>query len=126
SPAALADRDIVFTIVGESDDFLAVTTAPHGVLSGKQAPKILVDISTVSEDASLSVRAAAAKLGCDLIAAPISGNPKVIKAGKGSVVASGPKKAYDAVRPYLATFGRGVAYVGDKEQARIVKICHNV
>ena len=126
SPAALAGCDIVFTIVGESDDFLAVTTAPNGVLSGKTAPKILVDISTVSEEASLSVRAAAAKLGCALLAAPISGNPKVIKAGKGSVVASGPKKAYDLVQPYLATFGRGVAYVGDGEQARIVKICHNV
>jgi 3-hydroxyisobutyrate dehydrogenase-like beta-hydroxyacid dehydrogenase len=126
SPVALADRDIVFTIVGESEDFLAVTTGPNGVLTGSKAPKILVDISTVSEDASLKVRAAAAKLGCDLLAAPISGNPKVIKAGKGSVVASGPKKAYDAARPYLATFGRGVAYVGDKEQARIVKICHNV
>jgi 3-hydroxyisobutyrate dehydrogenase-like beta-hydroxyacid dehydrogenase len=126
SPAALADRDIVFTIVGESDDFIAVTTGPKGVLTAKKAPKVLVDISTVSEDASLSVRAAAAKLGCDLLAAPISGNPKVIKAGKGSVVASGPKKAYDTARPYLATFGRGVAYVGPSEEARIVKICHNV
>ena len=34
--------------------------------------------------------------------------------GKGSVVASGPKKAYDLVQPYLATFGRGVAYVADE------------
>ena len=126
SPAALADRDIVFTIVGESEDFLAVTTGPNGVLTGSKAPKILVDISTVSEDASLTVRAAAAKLGCDLLAAPISGNPKVVKVGKGSVVASGPKKAFDTAKPYLATFGRGVAYVGDSEQARIVKICHNV
>ena len=126
SPAALADRDIVFTIVGESEDFLAVTTGPNGVLTGSKAPKILVDISTVSEDASLKVRAAAAKLGCALLAAPISGNPKVIKVGKGSVVASGPKQAFDTAKPYLATFGRGVAYVGDKEQARIVKICHNV
>jgi 3-hydroxyisobutyrate dehydrogenase-like beta-hydroxyacid dehydrogenase len=127
SPAALADRDIVFTIVGEDPDLIAVTTGPGGVLTRKgKAPKTLVDISTVSDEASLTVRAAAAKLGCDLVAAPVSGNPKVIKAGKGSVVASGPKKAYDLVMPYLSTFGRGVAYVGDGEQARIVKICHNV
>ena len=127
SPAALADRDIVFTIVGESEDFLAVTTGPKGVLTDKRkAPKIIADISTVSEDASLAVRAAAEQRGCALLAAPISGNPKVIKAGKGSVVASGPKKAFDTAKPYLATFGRAVAYVGDSEQARIVKICHNV
>jgi 3-hydroxyisobutyrate dehydrogenase len=127
SPAALADRDIVFTIVGQDADFVAVTTGPGGVLTAKaKAPKILVDISTVSEDVSLSVRAAAAKRGCALLAAPISGNPKVVRAGKGSVVVSGPKPAFAAARPYLAAFGRGVSYVGDGEQARLVKICHNV
>ncbi|HUA51442.1 MAG TPA: NAD(P)-dependent oxidoreductase [Candidatus Sulfotelmatobacter sp.] len=127
SPAALADRDIVFTIVGQDPDFIAVTTGPGGVLTRKDtAPKILIDVSTVSDDVSLGVRAAAAKRGCDLLAAPISGNPKVVKAGKGSVVVSGPAKAFATARPYLATFGRGVSYVGDKEQARLVKICHNV
>src|SRR5215469_8147824 len=75
SPAALADRDIVFTIVSESEDFLAVTTGPKGLLTDKRkAPKIIVDISTVSEDASLEVRAAAAKRGAALLAAPVSGN----------------------------------------------------
>jgi 3-hydroxyisobutyrate dehydrogenase-like beta-hydroxyacid dehydrogenase len=127
SPAALADRDIVFTIVGADPDFIAVTTGPGGVLTRKDAaPKILVDVSTVSDDVSLGVRAAAAKRGCALLAAPISGNPKVVKVGKGSVVVSGPKQAFETARPYLATFGRGVSYVGDKEQARLVKICHNV
>src|SRR5260221_14288649 len=33
---------------------------------------------------------------------------------------------FDLAQPYLATSGRGVAYVGDGEQARIVKLCHNV
>jgi 3-hydroxyisobutyrate dehydrogenase-like beta-hydroxyacid dehydrogenase len=127
TPAALADRDIVFTIIGDDPALRAVTTDPGGVLTAKdRAPKILIDISTVSDDASLAVRAAAAKRGCDLLAAPVSGNPKVIRVGKGSVVASGPKKAFDVARPYLAAFGRSVAYVGDGEQARLVKICHNV
>ncbi len=127
SPAALADCDIVFTIIGEDADLVAVTTGPGGVLTVKgKAPKVLIDISTVSDDCSLAVRAAAAKLGCALLAAPISGNPKVVKAGKGSVVVSGPKPAYDTARPYLAAFGRSVAYVGPKEEARLVKICHNV
>jgi 3-hydroxyisobutyrate dehydrogenase-like beta-hydroxyacid dehydrogenase len=127
SAAALADRDIVFTIVGQDPDFVAVTTGPGGVLTAKgKAPKILIDVSTVSEDVSLGVRAAAAKRGCALLAAPISGNPKVVKAGKGSVVVSGPQAAFAAARPYLAAFGRGVSYVGDAEQARLVKICHNV
>ncbi len=127
SPAALADRDIVFTIVAESDDFVAVTTGPHGILSRRDAaPRILIDSSTVSEQASAEVRSAADKRGTALLCAPVSGNPKVVRAGKLSVVVSGPAAAYEEARPYLALFGQGVSYVGEGERARIVKICHNV
>ncbi len=127
SPAALADRDIVFTIVGADADLLAVTTGAGGVLTAKgAAPRILVDATTVSDDVSRAVRRAAAKRGCALLAAPISGNPKVVRAGQASVVVSGPRAAFATARPYLAALGRGVAYVGDAEQARLVKICHNV
>jgi 3-hydroxyisobutyrate dehydrogenase len=60
------------------------------------------------------------------LAAPVSGNAKVINAGKLTVVASGPQDAFDAVSPYLAEIGQGVSYVGDGELSRIAKICHNV
>ena len=127
SPSALADRDIVFTIVAASDDFVAVTTGPNGILSrGDAAPRIIVDSSTVSESASAAVRAAAARRGTALLCAPVSGNPKVVRAGKLSVVVSGPEAAYREALPYLDLFGQGVSYVGEGERARIVKICHNV
>ncbi|MBI3936592.1 MAG: NAD(P)-dependent oxidoreductase, partial [Betaproteobacteria bacterium] len=67
-----------------------------------------------------------AKRGVRLLAAPVSGNAKVIRAGKLSVVASGPKEAYDAALPYLEAIGQGVSYVGEGELSRIAKICHNV
>src|SRR5690242_17681988 len=90
-PADLADRDIVFTMVSASDDLKQVTMGADGVLAAKQgAPKILIDCSTVSEEASLEVRAAAAKRGTEMLASPVSGNGKVVKAGKLSVVVSGP------------------------------------
>jgi 3-hydroxyisobutyrate dehydrogenase len=72
------------------------------------------------------VRAAAAKLGTRMLASPVSGNGKAVKAGKLSVVVSGPKDAYEEALPYLEALGRGVSYVGEGELARLVKICHNV
>jgi 3-hydroxyisobutyrate dehydrogenase len=127
TPAALADRDIVFTIVAESADLIEVTSGKNGLLSRSDAaPRIIVDSSTVSEEASAEVRKAAASRGAALLCAPVSGNPKVVKAGKLSVVVSGPAEAYETARPYLALFGHGVSYVGEGERARIVKICHNV
>ncbi|TMI37183.1 MAG: NAD(P)-dependent oxidoreductase, partial [Betaproteobacteria bacterium] len=60
------------------------------------------------------------------LAAPVSGNAKVIKAGKLTFVVSGPQPAYEVARPYLDMMGVGSSYVGEGELSRIVKICHNV
>jgi len=127
SPAALAGRDIVFTIAANDDTFLDVTTGPEGVLSaGGKAPRILIDCTTISAEASAKARAAATKVGTSMIDAPVSGNAKVVKAGRLSLVASGDKAAYDEALPYMEALGEGVSYVGEGELARIVKICHNV
>ncbi len=122
----LRGLDIVFTTVSASDDLIAVCLGPDGLLSKDKSPKLLVDCSTVSEDASAKVRAAAQKLGCEMLAAPMSGNAKVVAAGKLTIVASGPRKAFDIAEPYLAALGQGVTYVGEGELARMVKICHNL
>ncbi len=61
------------------------------------------------------------------MACPVSGNAKVIKAGKLSAVASGPEAAFRKVEDMVLKFApNGVSYVGDGELARICKIAHNV
>jgi len=126
TPAALASRDIVFVTVAASHDLEEVTLGAGGVLTANQQPKILIDSSTVSEEASAKVRAAAKKRGVEMLAAPVSGNAKVVKAGKLTIVASGPRASYDMALPYLNAIGKGSTYVGEGELARMVKICHNV
>ena len=129
TPADLSDRDIVFTIVAGPDDFQQVVTGPDGVLSGSQGhtPDVVVDATTVSAEASAKVRAEAERRGTALLAAPVSGNPKVVKAGRLTMVTSGPKHAHLAALPYLNVLaGGGVTYVGEGERARLVKVCHNL
>ncbi len=126
SPAALAGRDIVFVMVSADRDLEAVVLGEGGLLSGDAAPRVIADSSTVSPEASARIRAAAAARGSGFLAAPVSGNPKVIEAGKLTVAVSGPRDAFDLARPLLERFGRGVTYVGDGEEARLVKIAHNV
>ena len=71
SPADLADRDIVFTMVAGSDDFKEVAIGPNGVLSRPDAvPRVLVDSTTISQAASDDVRAVAAERGTGVLAAP--------------------------------------------------------
>jgi 3-hydroxyisobutyrate dehydrogenase len=127
SPADLAEREIVFTIVAGPDDFKEVVTGPAGLLSRHgSTPRIIVDSTTVSPRASAEVRERAAQLGSALLAAPVSGNPKVVAAGLLTFAVSGPEDAYREVEPYLELLGQGATYVGAAEQARLAKVCHNL
>ena len=126
TPAELADRDVVFTMVSSADDLYSVVCGENGLLSGSAAPKLLIDCSSVSEEGSTRVREALRDRGCDMLSAPVSGNAKVIKAGLLTIVASGPESAFAMAEPYLQAIGEGVTYVGKGELARMVKICHNV
>jgi 3-hydroxyisobutyrate dehydrogenase len=126
-PADLAECDIVITSVAGSQDFADVTTGPQGVLSnGGPVPSVVIDSSTVSMEVSEAVRARALQLGSALLAAPVSGNPKVARAGRLSIAVSGPREAFELSLPYLQMLGASVSYVGEGERARLVKICHNL
>ena len=122
----LAACDIVFTMVSTGKDVKEVLFGSSGVMSQGKAPKIVVDSTSISLEESAEIREKLAGQGVKFLAAPVSGNAKVINAGKLTVVASGPKDAFDAVAPYMQAIGQGVSYVGDGELSRIAKICHNV
>ncbi len=122
----LAGCDIVFCMVSTYDDVKEVIAGPKGLLSGSARPKMVVECSSISLDGSAELRKILSTKGVELLSAPVSGNAKVIKAGKLTFVVSGPKKAYDTAAPYLGMMGQGSSYVGEGELSRIVKICHNV
>jgi 3-hydroxyisobutyrate dehydrogenase len=128
-PSDLAGLDVVFSIVAEGKDVEAVYFGKDGVLSGKngKAPGVFVDCSTIAVEDSVDIRKRLNERGSDFICAPVSGNAKVIKAGKLSSVCSGPEAAFRKVEDMIKVFApKGVSYVGDGELARICKIAHNV
>ena len=124
--AELAGCDIVFCMVSTWNDVREVIAGPEGMLSGGRAPRIVVECSSISLEGSAELRALLAARGTQLLAAPVSGNAKVIKAGKLWFVCSGPKAVFDEVEPLLKLIAPAASYVGEGELARIVKICHNV
>jgi 3-hydroxyisobutyrate dehydrogenase-like beta-hydroxyacid dehydrogenase len=122
----LGGCDIVFCMVSTYDDVKEVIAGPKGLLSGSAKPRMVVECSSISLEGSADLRKILTAKGVELLSAPVSGNAKVIKAGKLTFVVSGPKAAYEQAAPYLAMMGQGSSYVGEGELSRIVKICHNV
>lgn len=124
--AELASRDVVFVTVASSDDLLEVLGGETGLFAGGSSPSVVVDCSTVSQEASAEARMLAETRSVAFLAAPVSGNPKVARAGKLTMAVSGPRDAFDAVHPYLTTVAREATYVGEGDVARLVKLCHNL
>jgi len=126
SIAELSGREIVFLSLGSSDDLVDAVLGAGGLMSGATSPKVIIDCSTVSAEASARVREEIASRGTALLAAPVMGNPRVVRAGKMTAAISGPRDAFELAAPYLELLGKGVTYVGDGEAARTVKLCHNL
>jgi 3-hydroxyisobutyrate dehydrogenase-like beta-hydroxyacid dehydrogenase len=118
----LATKDILFVMVSTYDDVKEVLA--RALARGK--PKMVVECSSISLEGSAELRKSLSAQGIAYLAAPVSGNAKVIKAGKLTFVVSGPKAAYETAKPYLDMMGVGSSYVGEGELSRIAKICHNV
>src|SRR3982751_6666672 len=123
----LSGMDVVFSTVAEGKDVEQVYLGKDGVLSGNKTPGVFVDCSTISVEESADIRKRLTERGAAYVCAPVSGNAKVIKAGKLSSVCSGPEASYKKVTDMIKVFApKGVSYVGEGELARVCKIAHNV
>ena len=126
-PSDLSSVDVLFSIVSTGKDLEEVYFGANGAAANTKAPPIVVDCSTIAVEESASIRATLRERGADFVAAPVSGNAKVIKAGKLSAVASGPEASFRKVEDMVLKFApNGVSYVGEGELARVCKIAHNV
>ena len=124
----LKEVDILFSIVSTGKDLDQVYFGRNSISGhGGRIPKIFVDCSTIAVEESAAIRDRLRQLGSEFVAAPVSGNAKVIKAGRLSAVISGNEAACKTVTPLLEVIApQGVSYVGEGELARICKIAHNV
>jgi 3-hydroxyisobutyrate dehydrogenase-like beta-hydroxyacid dehydrogenase len=120
----LAARDIVFCMVSTWKDVKEVMA--NLLENSTSRPGLVVECSSISVEGSAELRQILAQKKIRYLAAPVSGNAKVIKAGRLSFVCSGPKKAYQEALPFLKMIAPAASYVGEGELSRVVKICHNV
>jgi len=121
----LASCDIVFSMMAHGRALDAVMSGDDGLLAAEAGPGVLVDCSTISVAESATLRAQAAAKGTELLAAPVSGNPSVVTAGRMMFAVSGPRDDFDRVQAILEHIGSST-YVGEGEVSRSVKIAHNL
>jgi 3-hydroxyisobutyrate dehydrogenase/glyoxylate/succinic semialdehyde reductase len=61
-----------------------------------------------------------------LLRAPVSGTANVVEAGQLTVIASGDESSFAAAEPYLEAFSQTRYFVGPGENARYLKLIHQM
>lgn len=128
SPREIWERaNVCVTIIADDQALRAVTSGDNGLFGGETSgSRVLLEMSTVSVEASAQVAKEAALASVAYLRAPVTGNPSVVEAGGLGIMVSGSEGAYGRVEGLLRDIGPNLFYLGAGEQARIMKLALNL
>ncbi len=123
---AVAGADLVVTMLPDTPQVEEVMLAPGGVRDHPPPGGVVVDMSTISPEATRRMAAALAEVGVALVDAPVSGGPVGAKNGTLSIMAGGDEAAFAKARPVLEAMGRTIVRVGRSGAGQTAKLCNQV
>jgi 3-hydroxyisobutyrate dehydrogenase len=123
--AAAAGADVVISMLADDDAARALWLGKSGALRGARRGAIVVECSTVSVAWIGKLSAAAARRGCELLDAPVTGSKPQAAAGELCFLVGGSAAALERVRPVLAAMSRKVEHVGPSGSGALLKLVNN-
>ena len=128
-PQAVADVDVVITVLPAGKHVLAAYRGEHGddgLLGAAKKGTLFMDCSTIGVDETREAAAWAEKAGHRAIDAPISGGMVGADAGTLTFMIGGDPADFEAVQPLTAAMGKHAIYCGGHGAGLIAKICNNM
>ncbi|TCW35796.1 3-hydroxyisobutyrate dehydrogenase [Laceyella sacchari] len=121
-----AQSDVVITMVGDTPDVREVVTGEEGVLAGARPGSVLIDMSTISPEATRELAELAAEQGVAMLDAPVSGGDVGARNGTLSIMVGGEEKVLEKVRPVLEAMGKTIVHCGPIGAGQTVKACNQI
>jgi 3-hydroxyisobutyrate dehydrogenase len=127
SPAALAAMcDVIFICVSDTPDVEAVVLGEGGVIHGARAGSLVVDMSTISPQASREIAAKLAERGVGFLDAPVSGGSEGAARGTLSVMVGGDEVHFQRALPYFQAMGKTITHIGEVGSGQLVKLVNQI
>jgi len=127
SPRDVAERsDVIITMVSDSPDVEAVVLGKDGVIEGASKGQLVIDMSTISPEATRRIAAALAEKGVGMLDAPVSGGEIGAREGTLSIMVGGPRERFEEAQPILKAMGKRITYMGGSGMGQMAKLCNQV
>ncbi|MFC2013009.1 NAD(P)-dependent oxidoreductase [Chloroflexota bacterium] len=127
SPAALAEEcPVVITIVSDTPDVEAVVLGKNGVIEGIAPGSVVIDMSTISPQATRGMAGRLKEKGVDMLDAPVSGGEQGAINGALSVMVGGDAGVFKRCLPVLEAMGKSIVNVGGNGMGQTVKLMNQI
>ena len=129
SPAEVArGSTVVITMLPDTPDVELVLSGANGVLSALQRGAVVVDMSSISPEATKRLAAAVAENGGSMLDAPVSGGEIGAVNASLSIMVGGDDAAFARVRPIFEAMGNAerIVHIGPSGSGQICKICNQI
>jgi 3-hydroxyisobutyrate dehydrogenase-like beta-hydroxyacid dehydrogenase len=118
-----SDADWIISSMPNDAGFLSIAAE----ISQKSQPNAsYMDTSTISVGASSQAAALFAEKNIQYLRVAVSGNNHMAQAAQLTVLSSGPVSVFEEAKSLLSCWGQKIYYLGDKEQARLMKLVVNL
>jgi 3-hydroxyisobutyrate dehydrogenase len=122
---AAARAEIIISMVADDGASRAVWLGEDGALAGASRDSVLVESSTLTVRWIAELAATAAKRGCELLDAPVTGTKPHAAAGELLFLVGGSASALAAVRPVLSVLSRDIVHLGPVGSGAFLKLINN-
>jgi 3-hydroxyisobutyrate dehydrogenase len=127
SPADVAAHsDIIITCVSDTPDVEAVILGEDGVIHGVKEGSLVVDMSTISPQATREMAAKLAEKSVHMLDAPISGGSEGAAKGTLSIMVGGEAAQVARAMPAFEAMGKAITHVGDIGAGQTVKLVNQI
>ncbi|MGW1994886.1 NAD(P)-dependent oxidoreductase [Embleya sp. NPDC001921] len=123
---AVADADVVITMLPDSPDVEAASTGDDGIYAGLSPGTLHIDCSSIRPDVSRALAGIAAPLGIGAVDAPVSGGQDGARDATLSIMVGGATPDVERARPILDVLGATVAHVGGVGAGQTVKAANQL
>ena len=118
--------DVVLTMLPNSPHVKSVMLGEEGMIRYMHPGQVFIDMSSINPIASQEIAAELAKVGVEMLDAPVSGGePKAID-GTLSFMVGGKQEVFDAYKPLLSTMGASVVRCGDVGAGNTTKLANQI